>query len=168
MEELAECKAPPTATAGSKTIAVYFHCAADDWQMVRPVFRSVPQQVNSLRGALQQLLTGPSAAEREAGFGSWFSSSTAGKLRSVDVDEAGRATVDCKDLSTDINSNVTTTTGRFVLLAQLDSTVFQFDGITSVKYQFDGSCDAFWRWLESSCHGRPRAQWASYVSVAGR
>jgi hypothetical protein len=29
--------------------------------------------------------------------------------------------------------------------------VFQFDWVRSVEYRLDGSCDAFWEWLQRSC-----------------
>jgi hypothetical protein len=50
-----------------------------------------------LRGAIERLLNGPTRAERRRGYGGWFSTRTAGALRSVSLSR-GVAAIDLRDL----------------------------------------------------------------------
>lgn len=100
--------------------------------------------------ALEQLVAGPTADEQATGLRSWFSSETAGALREVRVDDAGLAEISFTDFSTVI-PNASTSAGQRQLLAELEATVFQFREVTSVELQFEGSCAAFWGWLQSTC-----------------
>ncbi len=106
-----------------------------------------------LRGSLEQLVRGASGASQ-----SWFSAATTNVLRAVDVDSAGHATVDFHDLRTTIG-NASSSAGSTALLAELNNAVFQVAGIQSVEYRMDGSCSAFWEWLQYSCHTVTRADW---------
>jgi hypothetical protein len=115
-----------------------------------PVERAIPRAPGVLRSTLEALLRGPTAAEREAGLFSWFSSETAGMLRDVRLDASGRAIVDFHDLSR-IISGASSSAGGRILLNELNHTVFQFAAVRSVEYRLAGSCDAFWSWLQSEC-----------------
>lgn len=108
-----------------------------------------------LHGALLELLAGPTPEERAAGLWSWFSAETEGMLRSVDLDPAGRATVDLGDLSAVI-PGASSSTGSALLLVSLNRTVFQFPAVAEVEYRMEGSCDAFWNWLQRACDVLPR------------
>ena len=108
-----------------------------------------------LRSALQQLLAGGQPASDPAH--SWFSEETADALRSVAVDSAGHATVDFADLSVLI-PNASSSAGSTLLLDQLNSTVFGIDGVESVDYLIEGSCDRFWEWLQYSCRTVERTE----------
>lgn len=99
-----------------------------------------------LRGALQALLTGPSKAERARGFGGWFSTKTAGHLRSVRITH-GVAFVDFHTFARDI-PNASSSCGSALLLAQLDRTAKQFPTVTRTVYSFEGSRRAFYEWLQ--------------------
>ena len=104
----------------------------------------------ALRAALEALLAGPTAEERAAGIESWFSDVTAGALRDARIDSAGRAVVDFEDLRARI-PNASSSTGSRLLLVELNGTVFQFPEIDSIEYRMEGSCDAFWDWLQYGC-----------------
>lgn len=104
----------------------------------------------ALRTALEELLAGPTAAERGAGIESWFSGLTADALRSAEVDAAGHAIVDFADLAALI-PNAASSTGSAMLLTELNGTVFGIPEVRSVEYRIDGSCDAFWDWLQYGC-----------------
>ena len=136
--------ARPSPPAGEMTVTVFYSCSAD----AKPVatYRLYPSNRAVLRTALDQLLAGPSAAERAAGLTSWFSSSTAGYVRSVTL-SSGQATVDFGDLRS-VVPNASTSTGSHLLLSQLDATVFQYPTITSVIYRMEGSCQTFGEWLQ--------------------
>lgn len=101
----------------------------------------------ALRSALEQLLRGSAEPQSEH---TWFSSKTAGALRTVSVDSVGHAIVDFKDLRALI-PNASSSAGSAILLEELNSTVFSVDGVTSVDYLIDGSCDRFWEWLQYGC-----------------
>lgn len=110
-----------------------------------------------IESALDALFAGPTDAERAAGIRSWFSDATAGMLRSVIVDSSGHVIVDLRDLSAVI-PNAGSSTGSTLLLTELNGTVFGFDEVRSVEYRIDGSCDAFWDWLQYGCHTVSRAE----------
>ncbi len=120
--------------------------------MIAPVVRaaSADAVTDRLTAALEGLVAGPTPLEEAAGLTSWFSSGTADSLNGVQVDDAGRAIVDFADFSGDI-PNASTAAGRLQLLAELRSTIFQFDEVDVVEIWFDGSCTAFWHWLEATC-----------------
>lgn len=115
-----------------------------------PVRRPVAEGTVPLRAALEWLVQGPSPEERAAGIRSWFSDTTAGALRSVEVDSTGRAVVDFHDLRPLI-PNASTSFGSKMLLQELNGTVFQFPEIRSAEYRMEGSCDLFWDWLQYGC-----------------
>lgn len=114
------------------------------------VRRPVASPSPGLRAALEWLVRGPTAEERAAGVDSWFSEATAGTLTSVEVDAAGQAIVDFHGLR-DLIPNASSSTGSTLLLMELDGTVFQVPEIRSVEYRLDGSCTAFWEWLQRPC-----------------
>lgn len=116
----------------------------------RTVWRRVPADSVGLKTALEQLLQGPTAEERDDGVDSWFSEATAGALRSVTVDSAGRAVVDFRNLPSLIPS-ASSSAGSEMLLQQLNGTVFRFPEIESVEYRVEGSCERFWEWLQYEC-----------------
>ncbi|MGZ6693507.1 MAG: GerMN domain-containing protein [Solirubrobacteraceae bacterium] len=101
-----------------------------------------------LRGALTELLWGPTAAERSLGYGGWFSRRTAGRLNSVRL-SGGVAHVDFRDFRR-IIPNASTSCGSGMLLAQLDRTALQFPTVHRVVYSFDGSVRRFYEWLQLS------------------
>lgn len=105
--------------------------------------------------ALSRLVRGPTAAERAAGLTSWFSDSTADALGGVRERE-GLLIVDFRGLDRLI-PGAGSSAGSAQLRASLDSTVFQFASVDSVEYRLNGSCDAFWEWLQRECErvGRP-------------
>lgn len=101
----------------------------------------------ALRAALERMLRGPTDAERAAGANSWFSDTTADALESVDVDAAGHATVEFADLRRMI-PNASSSAGSAMLLDELKAAVFSVPAVESVEYRIDGSCEAFWEWLQ--------------------
>lgn len=131
------------------TVAVFFtpDGAELDCGAIRPVPRPA-RWPTVLRSAVEALLRGPTAAEREAGLTSWFSEDTEGMLSSVNV-VGGVAHVDLVDFSA-IIPNASTSCGSAMLLRQLDATVTQFPEIERAVYSFDGDVEAFYRWLQLS------------------
>ncbi|MGE3834980.1 MAG: Gmad2 immunoglobulin-like domain-containing protein [Acidimicrobiia bacterium] len=150
-----EAPARPPLGAGQSEVRVYFTCG-DPPAPPRARYRIVPATTALLRAALDQLVAGPTAAERALGYRSSFSAETFGSVRSVDLDPDGAATVDLVDLRRRL-AEAATGTGPALLLAQLDATVFQFPTVSSVVYRFEGSCEDFTEWLGATgCVPRQR------------
>ncbi len=101
-----------------------------------------------LKGALTELLRGPTTGERRQGYGGWFSRRTAGRLNSVRL-SGGLARVDFRDFRK-IIPNASASCGSAMLLAQLDRTVLQFSTVHRVVYSFNGSVTRFYAWLQLS------------------
>ena len=105
-----------------------------------------------LSGAVQALLEGPTAAEQDEGYWSWFSEETAGMLTSVRLD-SGVAEVSFDPALATVIPNASTSYGSTVLLAALDATTLQFPTVDDVVYSFDGDVDAFYGWLQRDSPG---------------
>ena len=149
--------AVPPPGPGQMSVMVFFTCRQDgDQSPPVPLTRVVPEAPAVLRAALEQELLGPSGEEGAAGFFSWFSGATAGMLRGVELEPAGRAVVDFADLRPVI-PGASSSAGSHLLLSQLDATVFQFPNVETVQYRIDGSCDVFFEWLQMQCHDRTRS-----------
>ncbi len=102
-----------------------------------------------LRVALEALVAGPTPEEEARGITSFFSSETAGILESVELvgDSALVAFSDFRGLMPGASSSA----GSFAFLAELNGTIFALPGIARVEYRMEGSCDAFWAFLQRSC-----------------
>lgn len=150
------CSLPSPTTGINETIlTVYFTCGDDSLPAKpRPVPRKVPSSDSDFTTAVLELLKGPSESERATGLWSWFSDQTAGMLNSVVVTPEGRAIVDFKNFSAVI-PNASTSAGMSVFLSESGYTIAQFPAVKEIEYRFDGSCDAFWYWLQSECHVVP-------------
>ena len=110
---------------------------------------SLPRVVRAdapLTGAVRALLAGPTAPERARGYGGWFSTATAGRVRSVRI-EHGVAFVDFENFARRI-PNAASSCGSELLLAQLDRTARQFPSVRRTVYSFDGSSRTFYTWLQ--------------------
>ena len=146
--------ATPTATSTSAApaiartqVRVFFPRGnvGPNCRRVLPLTRTVPGP-GVLRGAMDALLRGPTATERTRGYGGWFSSKTAGRVRSVRIVRSV-ARIDFRDFSR-IIPNASTSCGSALLLAQLNRTARQFPSVTRAVYSFDGSVSAFYEWLQ--------------------
>jgi hypothetical protein len=131
-------------------VQVYFHAAEDS---VVAVPRRVPPG-RTLAATLRMQLRGPTEGERARGLYSWFSPATASMLLNASVTD-GRAVVDFGGLN-EVIPGASSAAGSQELLQELNRTVFQFPEIQSVEYQIQGSCDAFWNWLQMACRTVPR------------
>jgi hypothetical protein len=148
-EQDCEIAAPPP---GVPTVQVVFSCGelpVGSWRVIED------EASDSLAFALRALLAGPTPQERAAGLSSFFSEETAGMLNRAEVSD-GVAFIDFGDFSR-IIPNASTSAGSAELLDQLAGTIFQFDGIVEAELSFDGSCDAFWNWLQRGCERLTRS-----------
>jgi spore germination protein GerM len=120
---------------------------ADDCSAVVPVPGTADRE-GSLDDALAQLLAGPTAEEEAQGLRSWFSDATRDMLNGVAI-EGGTAEIDFDDFS-QLIPNASSSCGSASLLAQLDRTVLQFEGVDRAVYSFGGDRAAFYEWLQLS------------------
>lgn len=150
--DVAHCSEAPTkAESRAGYIAVFYTCAGEPVpSRPRAILRQVPSGSTGVETALRELVKGPTEEEKAKGFQSFFSSETAQILKSVTVSEAGRAVVDFHDLRHKMN-NASTSAGSVQLIRELSQTVFQFEEIKAVEYRFEGSCTAFFEWLQGEC-----------------
>jgi hypothetical protein len=114
----------------------------------------ISQEESLLRVALTALLQGPLPEEREMGIHSFFGPGTEGLLRDVAL-RGDTAVVDFGDLPAAI-PNAGSSTGSFHFLMELNGTVFAIPGLEAVEYRMDGSCEAFWNFLQRGCQVVPR------------
>lgn len=153
----AGCTAPAKPIpAGKAVVHVFFHCGDSEKPVGLP--RVVGAADRTLATALQELLKGPTEAERKAGFSSWFSDRTAGMLQAVGVSKEGRAIVDFANFA-HVIPNASTSAGSAALKRELGYTVAQFKEVKEIEYRFQGSCDAFGEWQQTGCVVLPAAQY---------
>jgi len=110
---------------------------------------SVSDEAVLLRAALDALVAGPTREEEARGITSFFSAETADLVQAVTL-VGDSATVDFRDLPSVI-PNASSSTGSFLFLSELNGTVFGLPGIARVEYRMDGSCEAFWNFLQRTC-----------------
>jgi len=110
---------------------------------------SVSDQSVLLRAALEALVEGPTEEEEARGITSFFSAETSEILQAVTL-VGDSAAVDFRDLPS-LVPNASSSTGSFLFLSELNGTVFGLPGIARVEYRMDGSCEAFWNFLQRSC-----------------
>jgi hypothetical protein len=122
------------------TVRVYFHRQASGPESgpgkVVAVSRTVPRSPRVASAALNELLGGPTAWERAAGYWSFFSDDTAGMLRGVRV-AGGTGFADFRDFRR-LLPNATSSYGSTALLAELDAALKQFPTIERTLYAFNG------------------------------
>jgi hypothetical protein len=104
--------------------------------------------------ALQALLAGPTEEERAEGITSFFSEETAGLLAAVEM-TGDSVMVDFHDLAPVI-PNASSSAGSFFFLSELAGTLFALPGIRVVEYRMEGSCEAFWNFLQRDCQAVER------------
>jgi spore germination protein GerM len=137
-----------TTTTPGQSVDVFFGVdGAADCAEVQAFPRRVPSDPDPIQGAFEALLAGPTQAE--AGATSWFSAETEDALRSVTLAD-GLLTVDLDDLSSVI-SGASSSCGSAALLAQLQATGFQFPEVQAIEFQFEGSCEGFFNFLQMEC-----------------
>jgi hypothetical protein len=139
------CDVPPP-PEGVSTVQVVYSCDESPVGTWRPLPDAV---TDTLRFAVEALLDGPTRLEQESGLWSWFSAETTGMLNDVGI-RNGVAYIDFQDFS-HIIANASTSAGSRQLLDQIAGTVFQFDHVREAELTFNGSCDAFWNWLQRGC-----------------
>jgi hypothetical protein len=110
---------------------------------------SISDEAVLLRAALEALAEGPTEEEEARGITSFFSAETSDLVQAVTL-VGDSAAVDFRHLPSVI-PNASSSTGSFLFLSELNGTVFGLPGIARVEYRMDGSCEAFWNFLQRTC-----------------
>lgn len=145
----------PTAAAGL-TLRLYFpneklNPDPGDCAAVFPVERQLVQSQRAApaRAALRQLLAGPSADERAAGYHSMFSAASTDLLLRLRI-SGGTAYVDLADFRTRLPGS-SSSCGAAELRSQVERTLLQFSAIQRVRYAIDGDPRLFHDWMGEPC-----------------
>ena len=154
-------RAAEPATAGM-TLQLFFpnqrlNPDSSDCSAVFPVERQVRQlekarQTALATTALRQLLAGPSASERAAGYHSIFSASSADLLRRVRI-RGATAYVDLADFRFRLPGS-SSSCGAAEFHSQIEQTLLQFKGIKRVRYAIEGDPRRFHDWMGEPCGKR--------------
>lgn len=130
-----------------------FHQDEEPVQVTRivqlPADEGPPSRELLVELSIRALLAGPSDEERSRGIHSFFSAETEGLLRGVSM-EGDTAIVDLTGLA-DRLPNASSSAGSGLLITQLDRTVFTVPGVAAARYEWDGSCERFWEFLQRDC-----------------
>jgi len=120
-----------------------------DCRLVYPVEIPVSGTLSYEEQSLRALFAGPSDAQLEAGFQSFFNTTTAKILRSVKVVE-NVALVNLKDLRTLI-PNANSSCGSAQFLSQIENTLKQFPHVYQVYMAIDEDPSRIYEWLQLGC-----------------
>lgn len=159
----------PTPGPGEVVTAVHFTCQGV-LPGSAPVVRSerlVPVGTDDdvLLATVEALLAGPTADDAARGLSSWFSPATAGMVQSATISPGGQAVVDLDPALASTIPGASSSAGSEQLLRELDATVLGLDAVDSVAYTFDGSCEAFFGWLQRECVVRTSATAGPFLWV---
>lgn len=139
-----------SATVEMQDLSVFFATGdGSDCAEVTAFPRQVPAAAEPVRAALDELVAGPTADEQNRGAGSFFSTETAGTVRSATIDQ-GLLVVDFVDFRRHLGG-ASSSCGSAQFLAELNTTVFEFPEVQRVRYEIEGSCYTFTSWLQFDC-----------------
>lgn len=146
-------------------VLVYFGTGDPDvCEAVAPHERTVPAGAQPIQAAFDELVGGPNAGEIVDGAFSFFSNETEGTVRSATT-SGGQLVVDFDDFTAVLTpAGANTSCGSAALVAELNSTAFQFAAVDRVRYELEGDCDDFGEWLQTDCIEVDRAEWADVVA----
>jgi hypothetical protein len=118
-------------------------------QVPIPMRPGVDPRQDVLRAALEALTAGPLPEERDQGIHSFFGEHSTTLLKDLTV-RGDTVWIDFGDLRAAV-PNASSSTGSFHFLAELNGTVFAVPGVEVVEYRMEGSCEAFWNFLQRDC-----------------
>jgi hypothetical protein len=131
--------------------AVHFNCGDGIDPEFKPVHREFVTDLPieaAVAEVFAEVLKGPTVAEREAGYSSFFSEESADALLSVTYQDATQGLViDFTEAA--LVDNASTSTGSQFYLGELLANAFQFEEVRSIEFQINGSCQAFWEFLQA-------------------
>ena len=142
---------PTTHATDLQLVEVAFTTHGGQCDDVTTFERQIDSSLDWIAGAFESLLAGPTEPEMAAGAASFLSIETMGMMQSAAVED-GLLVVDMGDLRSVI-PNASTACGSMALLAQFNTTAFQFSSVDRLRYEIQGNCDTFANWLQRECAG---------------
>ena len=159
------CDRPqPSVERGQMLVRVFMSCGNPE----RPsnatyVYRSVDESTALLTNTMEQLVAGPTAEERSDGFTSFWSSNTANAVNSVQL-AGGAALVNFGSPVTSL-SGIDQEPARSFFLADIYTSLFQYERVTSVELRLGSDCAAFFELLgQTGCTVVDRGGWEAQLA----
>lgn len=148
---------PETVEEHTQVLNVYYTCTEQAPGGLYPVDRIVPEKVDAIQAALEEMLKGPSEEEKKLGFRSHFSEQTAGMLKSVERIKDGKTIIiNFADFRNRIDRSTVPSSVSFGpggIMADITWTIFkQFPDVDALRFSFEGDESAFWSWLTGQQH----------------
>lgn len=136
------------------TIKVYFNNSrmninSADCSKVFPLDRTIAKTLGVGKASLEELFKGPTDEEKSQGYVSWFSKKTSEILKSIKIED-GTAYVDLLDIR-QLMPNVSASCGSAQFLAEVETTLKQFDSIKKVIIAIEGKPLTFYEWIQIGC-----------------
>jgi spore germination protein GerM len=146
--------APKGSTNPLETSIIYFSNSkkagnSTDCGLVYGVQRFINPDVSVYEASLNQLFQGPTEAEKNQGFSSFFSNKTKNILKSVKI-SGTTAYVNLTDIRT-IIPNASSSCGSAQFLSSVEETLKHDRKITDVRFAIDGNPQTFYDWIQIGC-----------------
>ncbi|MFO8035606.1 MAG: GerMN domain-containing protein [Anaerolineales bacterium] len=140
--------------AEKKTVTIYFNNTElnpdAECDQVFPVEREISSEKDPLRAALEELFQGPSPAEAEEGYTSFFSEETEDILIDVKV-EGNTAYLNLQDIR-GLIPGVSSSCGSQEFFAEVEQTIkAQKPSVEKVLYAIEGDPEPFYEWVQLGC-----------------
>ena len=154
----------PEAEPGQMVVRVFMACGNPELPSNSTyVFRGVEETTALLTKTMEQLVAGPTEEEATDGFQSFWSTDTADAINSVQLAD-GAALVSFGDVVTSI-SGIDDDPARSFFLADIYTTLFQYERVRSVELRLGNDCDAFFNLVgEDGCTVVTRGGWEAQLA----
>lgn len=139
--------------AKQKQILIFFSNSkktdTTDCALVFGVQRTIELNSTPYEQALKELFKGPTQAEKNEGYSSFFTSKTSGLLKKITVVD-GIAYIELFD-PRQLIPNASTSCGSQQLLASIKQTLMHDGEIGEVVFAIEGDQQSFYDWLQIGC-----------------
>ena len=154
----------PAADRGQMVLRIFMPCGDPDLPSNSTyVFRTVDESTALLTNTMEQLVAGPTADERSDGFTSFWSADTRNAINSVQLAEGA--------VLVNFGTPITGLTGideepaRSFFLADIYTSLFQYERVKSVELRLGSDCEAFFALLgQSGCTVVDRGGWDAQLA----
>ena len=147
------CEDVAAPTGGEDIVLVYFPCGIgldrEPSSGTRSVGRDMPV-TERLETALRAVLDGPSELERAQGMLAVVPEGSGELLAGITLESDGLVEADFTQSLSEVD-NLSTSARSGAFLRAMRATALQFDEVTALELRIDGSCDAFFEHLQSTC-----------------
>jgi len=154
----------PEPASGQMVVRVFMHCGDPEVPSSGTyIFRSVGESTALLTNTMDQLVAGPTPDERADGFTSFWSADTANAISSVQLAD-GAVLVNFGNPVTSIRG-IDAEPARLFFLADIYTSLFQYERVKSVELRLGSDCAAFFALLgQSGCTVVDRGGWDAQLA----